>query len=218
MKDPSPDSATMSARARLMIAIGPGIVAAVIVAFLSPWQLAALAGWGTAATVFLVVVWKDLPRFDAEGTRAHATIEDSSKQMAHLVLLAAAIASLLGVAFGLWKADHVHGVEKAVLTTASVLIVVLSWATVHTMFTLRYAHLYYLEPIGGIDFKNKLAPDYLDFAYVAFTVGMTFQVSDTDVQSRPIRRTVLGHAMLSYLFGTVIVAVTINVLAGLLNR
>ena len=93
-----------------------------------------------------------------------------------------------------------------------------SWGVVHTVFTLRYAHRYYRDPIGGIDFKSgdDYAPDYGDFAYVAFTVGMTFQVSDTDIQSREIRRSVLSHALLAYLFGAVILAVTVNLIASLL--
>ena len=89
---------------------------------------------------------------------------------------------------------------------------------VHTVFTLRYAHEYYRPPVGGIDFKSSdQPPDYRDFAYVAFTVGMTFQVSDTDVQDLIVRRTVLGHALLGYLFGAVIIAITINVVAQLLQ-
>ena len=98
------------------------------------------------------------------------------------------------------------------------LTVLLSWSLVHTLFALRYARLYYADGAGGIDFKNDDAPDYADFAYVAFTVGMTFQVSDTDIQLRGIRRTVLGHALLAYVFGTVIIAVTINVIAGFVAR
>jgi uncharacterized membrane protein len=85
------------------------------------------------------------------------------------------------------------------------------------VFTLRYAHEYYTEPVGGIDFKTDEPPDYQDFAYVAFTIGMTFQVSDTDVQGRKIRRTVLKHSLLSYLFGAVILAVLINVIAGIVK-
>ena len=100
---------------------------------------------------------------------------------------------------------------------ARCLTVVLSWAVVHFVFALRYADEFYTAPIGGIDFKAEpeYAPDYRDFAYVAFTVGMTFQVSDTDIQIRVIRRTVMTHALLSYLFGAVILAVTINVIAAL---
>jgi uncharacterized membrane protein len=97
--------------------------------------------------------------------------------------------------------------------------VVVSWAAVHTVFTLRYAREYYEGEDGGVDFKEPgHPPDYQDFAYLAFTVGMTFQVSDTDVTTHRMRNTVLRHALLSYLFGAVIVAMSINVVAGLLNR
>jgi uncharacterized membrane protein len=85
------------------------------------------------------------------------------------------------------------------------------------VFTLRYARTYYSEPTGGIDFNEEDPPTYLDFAYLALTIGMTFQVSDTNLTSKPIRRTALGHAMLSYLFGAVIVALVINVVASLLH-
>jgi uncharacterized membrane protein len=99
-----------------------------------------------------------------------------------------------------------------------VFTVFLSWFTVHTLFVLRYARLYYGGSPGGIDFGgSKESPDYLDFVYFAFTVGMTFQVSDTDVAQRDIRRSVTRHAMLSYVFGTVIVGIAINVVGGLIR-
>ena len=89
---------------------------------------------------------------------------------------------------------------------------------VHTVFALRYAHEYYTAPIGGVDFGDDLGkPDYIDFAYLAFTIGMTFQVSDTAVTSRTTRRTVLRHALLAYLFGAIIVAVLVNVIGSLLS-
>jgi uncharacterized membrane protein len=129
-------------------------------------------------------------------------------------LVGAALASLVGVAFALIKTRDESGAIVAVITVAGVLTVLLSWALVHTLFALRYAHLYYADGAGGIDFKTDDPPDFVDFAYMAFTVGMTFQVSDTDIQLRPIRRAVLRHALLAYVFGTVIIAVTINVIAG----
>jgi len=92
---------------------------------------------------------------------------------------------------------------------------VLSWAVVHTVYTLRYAAAYYGEPAGGIGFNGGEPPSYRDFAYLAFTIGMTFQVSDTALQTTALRRTALRHALLSYLFGTGILAVTINLVAGL---
>ena len=115
------------------------------------------------------------------------------------------------------KASQTEGAGKLVLTAAGVATVVVSWAVVHVVFTLRYAHEYYSDPAGGIDFKNDEPPDYQDFAYVAFTIGMTFQISDTDIQARVIRRSVLRHALLAYVFGAVILAVTINVIANVIQ-
>jgi uncharacterized membrane protein len=96
--------------------------------------------------------------------------------------------------------------------------VVLSWAVINTLFTLRYAHLHFASPAAGIDFEDVARadqPDYRDFAYVAFTIGMCYQVSDTTVRNPRIRRTVLSHALLSYVFGVVIVAGSVSLIAGL---
>ena len=97
------------------------------------------------------------------------------------------------------------------------LSVVLSWTVVHTVFMLRYARGYYSEPPGGIEFSESEPPTYLDFAYLSFTMGMNFQVSDTSITSKPIRRIALHHALLSYLFGAVLLAIIINVVATLLK-
>ena len=123
--------------------------------------------------------------------------------------------SLVGTALMLLKASQADGGGKIALTSVAVLEVVVSWLVVHTLFMLRYAHEYYTAPIGGIDFKSDKPPDYHDFAYLSFTVGMTFQVSDTDLQSNLMRRTALRHALIAYLFGAVILGVTVNVVAGL---
>jgi uncharacterized membrane protein len=93
---------------------------------------------------------------------------------------------------------------------------VVSWLLVHTIFMLKYARMYYRgDSEGGVDFKHKVRPPYSDFAYLALTIGMTFQVSDTDLQSAQFRRLALRHALMSYLFGAVILAATINLVAGL---
>jgi uncharacterized membrane protein len=105
---------------------------------------------------------------------------------------------------------------RAEIITLAVVSVAVSWLAVNSVFTLRYAHLYYLEG-GGLDFHGEAAPAYADFAYVAFTIGMTFQVSDTEVTSPRIRKTVLRHALLAYVFGIAVIALTINVVAGLLR-
>ena len=121
------------------------------------------------------------------------------------------------MAFALIAASSTHGIVKSGITALVVLSVVLSWAAVHVVFTLRYARLYYAQD-GGIDFHSGVAPDFKDFLYVALTIGMTFQVSDTDLNAKAIRMTALRHALISYLFGVVVVSTTINVIATLLTK
>ena len=150
-------------------------------------------------------------------TARHAAVEDLSRSTADLVLILASVTSLIGVGLSLLEASDTEGLEKAMIVAVASVSVILSWATVHTVFTLRYARLYYGGG-GGIDFNGDRAPTYTDFAYLAFTIGMTYQVSDTSIASKAIRRTALRHAYMSYLFGTVVVAMTINVVAGLFNR
>ena len=208
-----------SQRRRVLTSGAAGVVAGLVVAIFGPWQLAVLVAWDVAALLMLLRVWPRVIGFTPRQTRALATFEDDSRAVAELMLVTASVASLAGVAFGIVKANQTHSGLRPGLTTVSVLTVVLSWAVVHTVFALRYAHEFYTQPVGGIDFKSgAYEPDYRDFAYLAFTVGMTFQVSDTDVQSREIRRTVLRHALISYLFGAVILALVVNVIAGWLNK
>ena len=196
-----------------------GLLVGVALVSVAPWQLAVLAGWDVVGALLLSRVWLRVGRFSADETKDFATREDDSRASAELLLVTASVASLGGAAFGLLKAHQSGPTLEALLTVGSVLTVALSWAVVHTVFTLRYAHEYYATSrSGGFDFKSgKYEPDYGDFAYVAFTVGMTFQVSDTDIGSRLIRRTVLRHALISYLFGAIIVAFMVNVIATLLN-
>lgn len=201
---------------RSVIAAAFGAVAAGIAAVLVPWQVTIVIGWSTAAAVYCVRVWSVLFAMDARTTAAHATREDDSRFAVDLTLLAACVASLVAVGLTLVKAGATGGTAKAAITGVAVLSVVLSWAVVHTVFTLRYGHLYYNQK-RGMDFHDESDPDYGDFAYVAFTIGMTYQVSDTELTSSTIRATVLRHALLSFVFGTAIIAVTINVVAGLLK-
>ena len=210
---------TMSAAQRAMIAAAIAVVVGLLVVPFAPGQLARLAGWIAGAAWWLVSVWRKIRRLSPEQTASLATREDNNRFVAELLLVAASVASLLGTGFVLIKANHTDGGGKALLTTVAVVTVVVSWAMVHTVFALRYAHAYYATPVGGIDFKSRdERPDYYDFAYVAFTIGMTFQISDTDIQSHRIRRTVLGHALLSYLFGAVIIGVAVNTIAGIFFR
>jgi uncharacterized membrane protein len=207
-----------SAGFRVVVVAIVGVVAAAITFLLSPWQFAGLAGWDAAAIVFVAWVWIGVGGFSPQETRTFARREDTNRVSASLLLIGASLASLVGTGFDLVKATNAHAAGRVSLTVIGLLTVVLSWLVVHTVFALRYAHEYYTDPEGGIDFKNDAErPDYQDFAYVAFTVGMTFQVSDTDIQARRIRRTVTRQALLAYVFGAVILAVVVNLIASLVK-
>jgi uncharacterized membrane protein len=211
------ETAHGAAGIRVLVSFAVGIAAFGVAWLATPWQAAALIGWNVAATVFIAWVWFTVARMDGAATAQHASIEDLSRPTADLILIIASVASLVAVALSLLVASDTEGLERAMIVGMASASVILSWATVHTVFTLRYARLYYAAG-GGIDFNGDRAPTYTDFAYLAFTIGMTYQVSDTSIASKAIRRTALRHAYMSYLFGTVIVAMTINVVAGLFNR
>jgi uncharacterized membrane protein len=205
------------ARTRVGVACVAGLAVFCVAMMFTAWQVAVLAGWATAGSVFVVWAVSALWGLDSERTADVATREDNSRAMADVLLLSAATASLAAIGLGLMKAGSSKGAAQALITALAVLTVATSWGVVHTVFALRYARLYYRDG-GGVDFNDDDKPDYRDFAYLALTIGMTFQVSDTDLTSKTIRRTATRHALMSYLFGAVIVAVVINVVAGLLNH
>src|SRR5829696_4968696 len=185
-----------------------------------PWGMAMVAGWDAAALAFLLNVWPIIIRANSSHAAQLATREDQNRGSATVLLLAASVASLLGVGFALILAGQESGLLKVLLVGFAALTVVLSWTVVNTVFTLRYADQHFGSGAVGIAFGDTdgpEAPTYRDFAYVAFTIGMCYQVSDTTVRDRRIRGTVLSHAFLSYVFGVVIVAGSVNLIAGLIR-
>lgn len=208
-----------SGRTRVEVAAGFGLLAALLVAWFVPWQLTLLVAWDVTAVLVVAAVWLSIGGFTPAETKEFAMREDDTRAGTHLLLLGAALVSLVGVVLAFVKANQGAHHDEVLLEAFGVATIVCSWFLVHTVFALRYAHVYYTEPVGGIDFKSagREDPDYLDFAYTAFTVGMTFQVSDTDITRREMRRQVLRHALVSFLFGAVILATTVNVIASLLN-
>jgi uncharacterized membrane protein len=206
-----------TARRRLVIMLACAVVAFVPAIVLGPWQLAELVAWDAAALAFVVLAALVIYLTDDDDIAAVATMQDDTRHSAGLIILGAGLASLVGVALALVEANRAHGLLEVLLTAACALTVVLSWAVVQAHFTLHYARLYYTEPVGGVDFNGDEPPDYLDFAYLALTIGMTYQVSDTGLGNRNFRRSVTRQALLSYLFGAFIIATTINVVAGFLR-
>jgi uncharacterized membrane protein len=206
----------ISAGRRVLLAFAAGVLAFGIASLLMPWQVATLIGWSVSAATFVASVWLSVGPMDGAATAEFAMIEDDSRAGAELVLIIASAASLLGVGLTLLKASGESGAARAFITGIATVSVILSWGAVHTVFMLRYARLYFANG-GGNDFNDEQTPTYLEFAYVAFTIGMTYQVSDTAVSVKGIRSTAFRHALLSYVFGTGVVAMLINVVAGLLK-
>ena len=198
---------------RLLIAVVVGLGACFVVGPTVDWRYAPAAGWIAAALVYLLWTWLAIGPMGPEQTHDHATREDPRRGVADLIILVASVASLAGVGY-LLSAGSSRG-SSAAAAGVGIGSVAAAWVLVHTVFTLRYARLYYGGEPGGIDFAQPDGPAYVDFAYVAFTVGMTYQLSDTGVQSRAMRSTVLRQALISYVFGAVILAATINLVVGL---
>jgi uncharacterized membrane protein len=203
---------------RVIAAAVSGLVSAVVaLAVGASWSVAALCASDVAALVFVVWVWINVRGADPAATAQIARTEDASPVAAESVLIGAGAASLLAVGFTLAQAGKATAPARGLLTALAVASVALAWTSVHTVHVLRYARLYYSPPEGGIDFGEE-PPGYGDFAYLAVTIGMCFQVSDTDLTAKRVRRVALHHALLSYLFGTVIVAITVSAVAGLLGN
>jgi len=211
----SKDHEPATARTRLLVAVAAGLIMATGFVIASAAKYAPLAAWDTTALVYGLWVWLTILPMNADEARSHAVRENPGRALADVLLLAASIASLGAVAFLIVDAGSSTGSNKVIDIVLGLVSVVISWAVVHTTYTLNYARQYYGNPEGGIDFNENAPPRYTDFAYVSFTIGMTFQVSDTNIQTKRIRATALKHALLSYLFGAVIIATTINTLASL---
>jgi uncharacterized membrane protein len=158
----------------------------------------------------LVVLWPMTP----DNTRNNARREDYRPHVEELLVVAAALGGRVGIVVLLVLGNSTTRIAAAAIGLAGLF---LAWAMLHLMYTARYAQLYYGEPVGGIDLNSNDQPSYRDFCYFSYNLGMTYQVSDTGVSSTAIRSVVLRHCLLSYVFGTVILAATINLVAGLVT-
>jgi uncharacterized membrane protein len=195
----------------LLVSLIAAGIAGGVTAPLSGWATAGLVAWVAAALVFLVWTWASLWPLGAEDTAWVAAREDGSRPVRDLVLIGISTGTLMAVALVIFRA-HQTPPSRIVLGVGCIAA---SWLVLNTVFTLRYARLYYTDPRGGVDFNQEDDPTFPDFAYLAFTVGMCFQVSDTSLQRTAIRATALRHGLASFVFDAVIIAVTVNVVAGL---
>ncbi len=205
-----------SARQRLLCALALGVVAWLVTPAAHGLPRLLVAWDGSALTLLSLAGWIVF-RADADETRRRAAAADPGRTLVYLVVILASLTSIVGAA-GVVRANATDpGGGDVLVLVLSVVTVVLSWLLTHTSFTLRYAHLYYRggpDDEGGLDFPGDEKPDDLDFAYFAFTIGMCFQTSDVAVSDSDMRRTVLAHAMLSFAYNTLIVALVLNLVIG----
>ena len=199
---------------RFILMLVIGIIATLVTGSLGAWAYAPTVGWCFAALLYSSTVWLGIAKLDATQTQKQASMEEPARATADLLVILLSVASLFSVAFVLVQASQAHGLAKGLLAALALVSVALSWILLHTLYTLRYASQYYTAN-KGIDFNQDAPPRYADFAYLSFTLGMTYQVSDTNITNHTIRSTVLRHTLLSFVFGSVILATTINLVAGL---
>ncbi|MGY0020567.1 DUF1345 domain-containing protein [Streptomyces sp. YJ-C3] len=198
---------------RLVAAVVLGALAGIAVGVATDKPLGWLVGIAATELVFVVSGWAVLWPMDADATRRNAGREDFRPVTEELVVVAAALCGLVAIVLLLLRGRSDTGHVAAATALCGVF---LAWAALHLMYATRYAYIYYASG-GGIDFNSPQPPAYRDFFYFSYNLGMTYQVSDTDVSSSTIRAIVLRHTLLSYVFGTGILATAINLVAGLVT-
>jgi uncharacterized membrane protein len=201
---------------RLLVSIAVGL--GVIAALPGEWRIATrlLVGWDVGLGLYLIAAYELIWRSDIARMRRHAALYDEGAVAILILTVGAALASLGAILAELGMPHAASGRSLAQLVLATVTIGI-SWAFIHTIFALHYAHEFYGErpgAAGGLSFPGGEAPDYWDFVYFSFVVGMTSQVSDVAVNSRRIRRTVTAHGAVSFLFNAALLALTVNIAAS----
>lgn len=211
-------------RSRLILSLL--VALAVLVLLPSQFSLSTrvLCVWNAGMISFLIATWSLMLRAEPKTMRHNAQRQDEGRLVILSLITAAACASTLAIAFILRESK---GKEVSVVIPHVILAVVTiigSWLLVHTIFALHYAHEYYQDhqtksgcKAGGLNFPEDIEPDYWDFLYYSFVIGMTSQVSDVEITSRSLRRLSLLHSILSFFFNTAIVAMSINIIAGLIQ-
>jgi uncharacterized membrane protein len=210
----------VQARHRLLLSAVIGLIVALAIPGPLPPAMRAAVGWDTGIAVFLVLILVMAARASPATMRRHAELEDQTRWAFLALMAAAAFFSMFAILGVLHQAHGEGGRVSGELAVFAGVTILLSWSFAHTVFAVHYAHEFYSAFAGetpGLIFPEKCAdPDYWDFLYFSFVVGMTCQVSDVQVASQPWRRLVLAHGILAFLFNTVVLALSINLMAGLL--
>lgn len=209
----------INASQKLVISLIAGLITGLLYAHTS-WEIRLLLSWDVTSLLLICLIWTGFFTTPGAQTRNQATKQDESRLVSFVFILVAATLSLLGI--GLMLIHKGGGASRPHwVPVFSLISICVSWILIHTLFTLRYAHLYYrnkntMPEKWGLAFPGDDHPDFFDFAYFSFVIGMTFQVSDVNIISKKIRKVVLIHGVLSFMFNSFIVALLINLIAGFL--
>jgi uncharacterized membrane protein len=233
----------MRARPRLFVSGGTGLVVIAVLFAVTDWRPSTrlLVGWDVGVALYLALAFELFARCDAQQIRRRALVQDDGRFAVLVLTVGAAVASLAAI-FAELSSEGGAARPPSQLALAAVTVFV-SWAFIHTMFALHYAHAFYAdrgrphhahpdhahpehghaehghagpEHRGGMNFPDDDTPDYWDFAYVAFVIGMCAQVSDVTVSAKSARRTVLAHSVVSFVFNAALLALTVNIAASAL--
>ncbi len=214
-------------RPHLLAGLAAGLLVFVALALGAPalpWTSKAVLAWNLAALLFIVLVLRKMRGQDEASIRARAAEQDEGKGLILVVVLVAAVASLAATGLELSLAKNAHGLTRTLQVVLAVTTVTLSWATVQFVFALHYAHEYYApdettpdegDLTGGLGFPGGAAPDYWDFLHFALVIGVASQTADIAFTSKSLRRIGTVHSLVAFVFNTVILALTINLAAGL---
>jgi uncharacterized membrane protein len=211
-----------------LVKLHPRLLLAAAVGLLTGWALttrleplqSAVLGWNIGVWLYLVMIWILIVRADVSDVKAFAEQEDESATMVLFMVCIAAIASLAAIVLQLGTAKDLHGAARALHYTVTVMTVLGSWFLVGTIFAVHYTKLFYIADDNALPLKfpdEKNQPDYWDFLYFAFTISAAVQTSDVAVMTTSMRKVVLGHTVLAFLFNAAILGLSINIAAGLIG-
>jgi uncharacterized membrane protein len=215
----------LDATHRLLIALAGAIAAFLLLPSAFGLSTRILVAWDAGVGWLLLLTWSIIVTAHPRQIQHRAQTDDISRLIVGVLLISATSVSLFAIMFLLRETKNIPPAQEDLHVVLSILAVLGSWLVLHTVFCLHYAHQFYSpkhtdeqqESPGGLDFPGNQQPDYLDFAYFSFVIGMTAQVSDVEISSRTIRRIALFHGMLSFAFNTVVVALSVNIISQLLQ-
>lgn len=213
----------LTALHKLLISLLSGVIVFLLIPFKTTEALPHIIfAWDIFSLCLLILTWITFYTTPPQRIREQARRQDDTRIVIFILILIATCISMLAViSILVMHGESAH--DKALQIPVAIACMLLSWCLVHTIFTSRYAHLYYADHkinkdthAGGLDFPGEKHPDFVDFAYFSFTLGMTFQVSDVQISSGSIRRIALWHGLLSFGYNATIIALTVNIIAGLM--